>query len=66
MEKLDEPYGNGYGSKKNINNFAPLFESDNNECTNHRTKPNSPIIVLREEEERRKNNGDQNKCNEED
>ena len=29
MEQLNEWYGNGHRSKININNFAPLFGSDN-------------------------------------
>ena len=65
MEKLEESYGNGHGSKTNNNYFAPLFESDDKEFTKHRNKPKTPIIVIRKEEEGRENKGDQNKGNEE-
>ena len=53
MEQLDESYGNGNGRKTNINHFAPLFESYNEEGTTHRTKPNTPNILLSENKEGR-------------
>ena len=64
MEQLERSYGNGYQMKTNINDFAPLYESDDDEGTKHRTKPNTPTIVLRKQKKGRKNKGGQNKGNE--
>ena len=66
MEKLDKSDGNGYQSKNNINNFSPLYESDDEEGTKNRNKTKTPVIVLSEEEKGRINKGGQNKGNEED
>ena len=46
MEQLDESYGNRHPRKNNINHFAPLYESDDEEGSKHGTKTNTPIIVL--------------------
>ena len=64
MEQLDKSDGNGYRSKNNINHFVTLYESDNEEGTNHRTKPKTPTIVLIEGENGRNIKGGQNKGNE--
>ena len=61
LDKLDK---NRHHSKKNINHFSPLYESDDGEVTKHRMKPKSPIILLSEKEKGRKNKGDQNTGNE--
>ena len=61
MKQLDESYINEHGRKTNINHFAPIFESDNEEGTKHRTKPKTTIVVLSEYEEGSKNKGDQSK-----
>ena len=53
MEQLDESDGNGHGSKTNINHFATLLESGDEEGAKHRTKLKTPIIVLSEYEEGR-------------
>ena len=66
MEKLEKLDGNGFQIKNNINHFAPLYESDDNEGTYHRTKLKTPIIVPNKQEKGRKNKGDQTKVNEED
>ena len=55
MEQLDELDGNGQRHKTNTNHFAPLFKPADKEYNKHRTKPESPIIVLSEYEEERKN-----------
>ena len=65
-KQLDDLDGNGHGRKTNINQFTPLFESDNEEGTAHRTKTKNPIIVLSEDEEGIKNKGWKNKGNKED
>ena len=62
---MDESDGNGHRSKTNINNFTPIFESDDEEGTKHSLKPNNPTIVLSEYKERSENKVDQNKGNEE-
>ena len=66
MEQLEKLDGNVYRSKNNINHFAPLYESDNEEGTKRRTKPKTSIIILIKEEKGSKNKGSQNKGNEED
>ena len=48
MEQLDELDGNGQRHKTNTNHFAPLFKPADKEYNKHRTKPESPIIVLSE------------------
>ena len=65
MEQLDKSDGNIYGRKTNINHFASLFESDNDEGTKNRMTPKTTIILLSEDEEGRKEKGQQNKGNEE-
>ena len=35
-------------SRNNIDHFAPLYESEDEEGTQHRTKPNNPSISLME------------------
>ena len=50
MEKLDESDVNGHRREKNINNFVPLYESDNEEVTKHRKKSKIPSIVLSEKD----------------
>ena len=52
--------------KNNINHFALLYESDDEEVTKCRTKPKTPLIVLIKEKKGRKNNGGKKKGNEED
>ena len=64
MEKLDKSDINRYQIKNNINNFATLYELDNEEGINHRTKPKTPTIVPSEEEKGIKKGG-KNKGNEE-
>ena len=61
---MDDPEGNGHCRNNNINNFAPLYESDDEEGTKHRTKPKTLIMLLSEKDEGRKNKGGQNKSNE--
>ena len=46
MDKLEESDGNGHHRENNIDHLAPLYESDNEEGTQHRTKPKNPSIVL--------------------
>ena len=46
MDQMDKSVGNGHCRENNINNFAPLYESDNEEGTQHRNNPNTPIILL--------------------
>ena len=48
MDQLDKFNGNGYKRKNNMNQFAPLYESDNEKGTKKSTKPKTPIIVLSE------------------
>ena len=50
MKKLDDSDGNGHEWKTNINYFAKLFKKDNDEGTNNRAKPKTPIIVPNEHE----------------
>ena len=64
MEQLYKLDGNRYLSKNNINHLVPLYESDDEEGTKHRTKLKTAIIVLSEEEKGRKKEEDQNKGNE--
>ena len=45
MELLDESDRDGHLRTKNLNHFALLYESDDEEVTQHRTKLNTPIIV---------------------
>ena len=59
MEKLDESEGNGHCRENNINHFAPLCESDDEEGTQHRTNTKTPIIVLSEKKKGRNNKGGQ-------
>ena len=59
MEQLDESDGNEHGRNTNINHFSLLFESDDEEGNNLRTKPNkTPVIVLSEYEDEDKNKGE--------
>ena len=60
MEQLDKSDRNGYWRKNNSNNFESLYESYNEKGTNHRTKPNTSIIVISEEENGGKNKGGRN------
>ena len=39
MEQLEKLDVNGHHRRNNINHFAPLYESDDNEDTRHGTKP---------------------------
>ena len=55
MEQLDDSDGNGHRRNTNINHFAQLFESDNGEVTNNRTKPKTTTIVVSKDEEEEKN-----------
>ena len=64
MEKLDNSDGKIYLIKTNIYHFSPLYESDNEEITNHRTKSKITIIVLSDKEKGSKNKGGQSKGNE--
>ena len=48
MEKMDDSDGNVHECNTIINQFAPLFESENEESTKHRAKPKTLIIVLNE------------------
>ena len=54
MKQLEDLDGNRHGFNTNNNKFAPLFEPDNEEGTNHRNKPKTLIIVLSEYEEEEK------------
>ena len=47
MEQLDKSDGNRYQSKNNMNQFAPFYESENEESTKHRGKTKTPRITLR-------------------
>ena len=58
MEKLDESDGNGHCNENNINHFAPLHEPEKKGGNKHRTKTNTPIIVIRKKEKGRKDKGD--------
>ena len=42
MEQLDELDRNGYRRENNINHFVQLYESEDEEVTKQRTKPNTP------------------------
>ena len=64
MEQLYKSDGNIYLIKNNIYHFSPLYESDNKEITNHRTKSNITIIVLSDKEKGSKNKVGQSKGNE--
>ena len=66
MKKLDESDVNRHRSRNNINHFAPLYESDDNEDTRHGTKPKIQIIVPRKKQRGSKNKKGQNECDEED
>ena len=66
MEKLDKQDGNSHRRKNNINQFTPLYESNNEEGTQYRMKPKTPIIVPGEKDKGRKNKGGQIKINKED
>ena len=57
MEQLDYSDGDGHWCNTNINHFALLFESDDEESTKHRMKPRNPIIALSEYEEEDKIKG---------
>ena len=46
MEQLDELDGKGHRKENNTNHLAQLYESEDEEGTKHRTKPNTPSIVL--------------------
>ena len=50
MEQLDDLDENRYECNTNINHFAPIFESDNEEGTKQRTKSKTPIIAKSEDE----------------
>ena len=50
MEQMCDLDGNVHECNTNINQFLPLFESDNEEGTKHRAKPKTLIIVLSGEE----------------
>ena len=63
MQQLKNSDANGHRRKTNINHSEPIFESDNEEGTKHRTKPKTSIILLSEDEEEKK--GEHNKGNEE-
>ena len=65
MDQMDKSVGNGHCRENNINNFAPLYESDNEEGTQHRNNPNTPIILLSVNQKRKKNKGGQKNSNEE-
>ena len=56
MEQSNNSDVNGHGCNTSINHFAPLFESDDEEGTKHRTKFKTPIIVLSEYEEEYEDN----------
>ena len=58
--------GNGHRSKNNINHFTPLYKSDDEKGTKHRTKPNTPIILKSGKEKGRTNKGGQNKSSKKD
>ena len=64
MEQLDKSDVNRNRRRNNIDQFAPLYESDNEEGTHNGTKSKNPIIVLREKEKGSKKIGGQNKSNE--
>ena len=66
MEQLEKSDGNRHHRKNNINHFAPLYESDDEEGTVNRKKHKTTSIVLSEKGKGRKNEGVQNKRNEED
>ena len=66
MEQLDDYYGNVHRGNTNINYFVPLLESYYEEVTNHKTKYNTPTIVLSEDQEEDQKKGEQNEYNEED
>ena len=58
MEQLDDLDGNRHGCNTNINHFAPIFESFDEEGTTTRTKPTkTTVIVLSEDEDREENKG---------
>ena len=63
---MEDSDGNGNGRKTNINHFAPLFESGDEEDNKQSKIPKTPIILLSEDEEEININGEQNKVNEED
>ena len=65
MEQLGEFDGNGHRRRNNINNFAPIYESDDEEGTQHMTKSKITSIVLSDKYKEKKNKGGQNKSNEE-
>ena len=50
MEQWEDLDRNGHIQNTNINNFKLLFESDDEDRNIHRTKPNTPIILLSEDE----------------
>ena len=64
-EQLGGLDGNGHVHNNNTNHFTPLIESNDEEGTQNRTKPNTTIILLSEEGGEDKNKGEQNEDNEE-
>ena len=50
MEQWDKSDGNGHCKENNINNFAKLYESDDEKGYQNRTITKTYIIVLSEEE----------------
>ena len=48
MDQLKKSDGNGYQIKNDISYFDPLYGSDNEEGTKHRTKLKTPIILQSE------------------
>ena len=65
-EQLGGLDGNGNVHTNNTNHFTPLFESNDEDVTQNRTKPKTTRIVLIEEGGEDKNKGEQNEDNEED
>ena len=62
-EQLYDLDGNRHRRNTNINQFSSLFESENEEGTKCRTKPNTPTMELSEDEEEDKNKGEKNEDN---
>ena len=66
MEQLYESDGSRHGRNTNINQFAPIFESENEQVAKHRAKTMTTIIVPSQYQEENEKKGEQNKYNEED
>ena len=64
MEQLDKSNGNGHHRRNSINHFAPIYESENDEGTQHRTQHNTSRILLCVKDKGRKNKGGQRTSNE--